>query len=345
MAVARRELTSLSREKTILLALIIQLFVAAFSSFLMVGLVSMYDPSGVTGEVTVAVTGNAAADLVEAARGVDGLRTVADADGETAVEAFEAGRAEAFVKAERSGGRITVTAMVPKNSLQKTLTVVQLRAATEALERTERVERAEYLETRPLGRPPEVNASPYFGFAYTVVLPLLLFLPAFVSGSVAVDTITEEVERGTLDLLRVAPISLVEIVDGKGGAMVALVPAQVALWVGLLEVNGIDIANIGFLLLLASGLALALVAGGVALAFLVPVRQHAQLLYSLGVLLAFTAAAFLSVNPVTTMARLAIDSPGRGTAVLTVGYAIVGLVVAVTVRVFVARTDPESLSR
>ena len=44
LTVAKRELAGLRAEKTILLAIGIQLFIAAFSSFLVVGLVSMYDP-------------------------------------------------------------------------------------------------------------------------------------------------------------------------------------------------------------------------------------------------------------------------------------------------------------
>lgn len=34
--------------------------------------------------------------------------------------------------------------------------------------------------------------QPYFGFTYTVLVPLLTFLPVFLSGSIAVDAITEE---------------------------------------------------------------------------------------------------------------------------------------------------------
>ena len=63
LVVARRDLASLSREKTIVLALAIQLFIAAFSSFLLVGLVSLYDPASAPGgDIDVGVAGNASAD-------------------------------------------------------------------------------------------------------------------------------------------------------------------------------------------------------------------------------------------------------------------------------------------
>jgi len=49
LTIAKRELQVLGREKTIVLALVIQLFVASFSGFLVVGLVSLYDPGSVEG--------------------------------------------------------------------------------------------------------------------------------------------------------------------------------------------------------------------------------------------------------------------------------------------------------
>ena len=45
---ARKELSGINYEKTILFAILLQLFVAMFSSFLMVGLTSMYDPSSLS---------------------------------------------------------------------------------------------------------------------------------------------------------------------------------------------------------------------------------------------------------------------------------------------------------
>ena len=46
--IAKKEFRGLLNEKTILLAVLLQLFIALFSSFLMVGLTSMYDPSSLS---------------------------------------------------------------------------------------------------------------------------------------------------------------------------------------------------------------------------------------------------------------------------------------------------------
>ena len=341
LAIARRELGSLSREKTIVLAILIQVVIAGFSSFLVVGLTSLYDPDAAADDVEVAVTGEEADALVAAAAEVEGLEATRYEDGEEAREAFDRGRVDAVATVRSSDGRIEVSASVPESSLRKTVIVVQLRAALNELERDERSERGAHLSEEPLPVPPTVDASPYFGFSYTVLLPLLTFLPVFISGSVVVDSLTEEMERGTLELLRVTPASLTAVVDGKAGLMAALAPVQVLAWVVLLEFNDIAVANIAALFVVASALAVVAVGFAAALAFAIPVRQRAQLTYSLGALAAFTAAAGLPEHPATTVALLAIGSPTRLTFAHVAGYAVAAVLVGLVVRRYVGGVSAE----
>jgi ABC-2 type transport system permease protein len=341
VAIARRELGSLSREKTIVLAILIQLVIAGFSSFLVVGLTSLYDPGAASENVEVAVTGEEADALIAAAAEIEGLEALRYEDRTAASAAFRRNRVSAVVRAESRDGRIAVSADVPQSSLRKTLVVVQLRAVLEELERDERADRDAHLEFDPLPLPPSIDASPYFGFSYTVLLPLLVFLPVFISGAVVVDSLTEEIERGTLELLRVAPVSVVGIVDGKAGLLAALAPLQVLAWVALLEFNDIAIANVALLAVLASALAVVAVAFAAALAVAIPVRQRAQLTYSLGALAAFAAAAALPEHPATTVARLAIGSATTGTHLHLAGYVVGAAVAVLAVRRYAAGISPE----
>ena len=341
--IARRELGSLSREKTIVLAILIQLIIAGFSSFLVVGLTSLYDPGGGGGDIQVAVTGDAAEKLIEAGNEVEGLNPVAYNDLSNARDGFNRGDAAAVAVAERSGGRIDVSIEAPQSSLQKTLVVVRLRAALEELERSERRDRTASLDFDPLPLPPSADASPYFGFTYTILVPLLAFLPVFISGAVVVDSMTEEVERGTLELLRVTPTSLIEIVEGKAGIMAVLAPLQLLLWVVLLGANGITISNVVALLVLTTAAATLAAVFAAGLAVAVPVRQRAQLTYSFGALAAFAAATALPEHPGTTVALLAIDSPTLTTYAHLGGYVITAAAAVVALRVFVGSLDAESL--
>ncbi|MFB6304776.1 MAG: ABC transporter permease [Haloferacaceae archaeon] len=327
LVVARRELRTLRAEKTIVLALLIQLFIAAFSSFLVVGLVSLYDPGSVEGyQVEVAVAGDAREDLVAAAAEVDGLSATGYADRSAARRAFDEGRVQALLLADEREGRVFVTALAPDSNVRTTVIVVQLRDALRTFERAERAERAAYLDRTPLALPDRVGSSPYYGFTYTVLLPLLLFLPVFIAGSVAVDSLTEEFDRGTMELLRVAPVTAADIVDGKALAAAGLAPAQALLWVVLLRINGTSVANLPRLLVLVGALATVVVALAAAVGLLAPDRRVAQFAYSLGVLVVFGGTALLPGGPINFAARLALDSVGTGATVLVAGYALAAAV-------------------
>jgi ABC-type Na+ efflux pump permease subunit len=321
LVVTRRELASLRAEKTVLLAVAIQLFVAAFSSFLVVGLVALYAPGAAGGSATVvvAVSGNASDELAPVIEEGPTREALTYTSRSAARDALEGGRADAAVHATlRPAGNVSVEAVVPEGSFRTTLAVAELAEAFEAFERERRADLAERLERTPLPVP-ESSGGSFVGFTYTVLLPLLVFLPVFISGSVAVDSLSEELERGTFELLRVTPLSVPEIVDGKALASATLVPVQVAAWLALLSLNGVRVAAPLATVLLAAGFGALAVAVGSALALLVPERRSAQLLYSVVVLAGFSGALFLPVSPPNAVARLAIGSAGAGTYALLAG--------------------------
>jgi ABC-2 type transport system permease protein len=340
LVIARRELRTLRSEKTILLALLIQLFIAAFSSFLVVGLVSLYDPGSADGfETTIGVTGDARDDLLRVVDEQPSMTGVAYDSESAARTAFETGTVDAVLLADRRAGRVFVTATAPDNNVQTTVIVVQLRDTLSAFERSERADRSAFLSSTPLDLPPRTRSPPYYGFTYTVLLPLLCFLPVFISGSMTVDSLTEEFDRGTLELLRAAPISTVDIVDGKVWAAGALAPAQTALWIGLLGANGTTVRHPVAILVVVAALALLVVTLGATIALLAPDRRAAQFLYSVGVLAAFGGATLLPSNPVTTVARLAVDSVGPAYSFVVVGYLVVGCGSYLLLRQAVPRAD------
>lgn len=341
LRIAGRELSSLRREKTIVLAVLIQLFVAAFSSFLVVGLVSLYDPGAVSDDVVVefAVTGDAREELAAVARG-DGRSIREFEDPTIARGAFRQGSVHAVLDARRDdSGRVHVTAVVPEGSLQTTLIVVQVKDVLSAFERQERAGLSHRLDRTPVPSPPETTASPYFGFTYTVLIPLLSFLPVFISGSVAVDSLVEEIERGTAELLRVAPVSPTAIVDGKLLATGILAPLQAGAWLALLSANGTAIANpwaiVAFVA--ASTTVVVALAAVVALAF--PDRSRAQFGYSMGVILLFGASQLLAQSPANAIARLAIGSPDGTTPLVVAGAVGLAILAYLACRTFV-RASP-----
>ena len=344
LRIAARELQVLGREKTIILALVIQLFVAAFSGFLVVGLVSLYDPGSVEGyQIDAAVTGNGSDEMLTA---IDQRAAVSGDQYNTtaaALEDFQSGQVDAVFRTDRTNNRLFVTMTAPEGSIETTLIVSEGQEALRALERQLRVDRASSLSTPPLPLPPDTGGNPYFDFTYTVLLPLLVFLPVFISGSITVDSITEEAEQGTLELLRVAPVTLVDIVDGKSVAMIAIAPLQAMLWLFLLTLNGVTIANASWLFGLVAATATIVVALSVAISLLAPDRRSAQLLFSIAVLLFFAGATLLPAGPANTAARLAIDSATLTTRLAVIVYGAVAVLAAVAARQLAKRTDPNTL--
>ena len=57
--------------------------------------------------------------------------------------------------------------------------------------------------------------STSFEFIYSVLLPMLMFFPAFVAGSMTIDSITEEVENNTLQTLLSAPLTVNGMIGAK----------------------------------------------------------------------------------------------------------------------------------
>ena len=333
LTVARRELASLRSEKTIVLAILIQLFVAAFSSFLAVGLVSLYDPGSVSNQFVVefGVTGEDGEDLVPVIEAEDGWRAVEYDTEEAAMRDFRRGEIHAVLTVERGDdGRAHVWVTAPDGNVRTTLVVAQIRDVLEAFERHERDRLSSRLDRTPVELPPDSSSSPYFGFTYTVLIPLLTFLPVFLSGSVAVDAIAEEYDRGTLELLRVTPLTPTDIVDGKMLAMGILAPAQAGAWLALLSFNGTQIANPVEILLLVTGLSLAVVTMGAATALAFRERKQSQFLFSMGVLVVFSATYLLPESPPNAVAKLAIGSP------TTLTHAMVGVYLLISAVGFLA---------
>lgn len=282
---------------------------------MVVGLVSLSDPGATQGGYTVdlAVSGDATDDLLAVADSGDARRAQAFESRDAALEAFATGRVDGILHTESSdNGRIFVEAIAPEGDFRTTLVVVQMKDALTGFERQQRTAMVDRLTTRPLPVPEPPTSNPYFEFTYTVLIPVLVVLPAFISGSITADSLAEEIERGTLELLRVAPVTTGEIVDGKALAMIAIAPAQAAAWLALLAIDGTHIARPGLLLVLVTAIATILVTLGAGLALAVRQRSEAQMLYSLTAIALLGLALFAPEGPPTVIAKLAV---GTGTQI------------------------------
>ncbi|MBI4361998.1 MAG: ABC transporter permease subunit [Euryarchaeota archaeon] len=317
-ALAKRELRGVAAERTLVLALFLQLFIALFSSFLAFGLVALYSPEELRGiqgpRVTVGLVGGdpGLEETLRAGR----IRVISYTTAGEALRDFYSRRLAAVLTvAPPEPGKppgsapVELDLVLPKNDLQGTLALVRLRAPLESFEEQVRHARAPHLPD-PYQLPEPARASPaMFELAYGLLLPLLVFLPGFISGALTIDLLTREWEEKTLDLLLVGPLTLRGVVMGKVIASSLLVPPQVALWLALLSLNNITTTSPHLLILLGtlSGVLLTSAAATFALAF--KERSQVQVVYSLFLILAFLTSFSIAGGPVNAATRLALGRP------------------------------------
>lgn len=340
ITIARRELWALRIEKTILLAVLIQLLIASFSSFLIVGLVTVYSPTeaGTETPVTYGLAGESIDDINQLIENTDGTEAEMYDSFRDAYVSFQSGDVDAILRInEQETGQLEAQLYAPKTGIYSTVIVVRTRGLLSDLQSEKRVEFDERLNYTPLEVDAEDESVPYFSFTYTVLVPILMFLPAFISGSVTSDVITEGLKRGTTELLRAAPVRDIEIIDGKLLAMCSLAPVQAGAWLALLSWNGVSIQNSPAIIVLVVGVTLIVGALGAGVALRYKDRSKAQFIYSALIVAVFGAATLLPEHPINTVARLAMGSETLVTYGLTAGYLLAGVTAVVVLRLYVSR--------
>lgn len=332
LALARKELRDIVRERSIVLAFLVQFFVAAFSAFLTVGLVGLYDPEsgGPTRRADIAYVGPGGFDLVLG--DADNLR-IHRLDVDVAHARFQSGELDAIVEEsylEADAAR-TVTLLVPQGEVSTTLLITQFKSLLRDYERELRLDRESRIEQPVVYVTTDANPNVYYGFAYTVLLPLLVLTPVFLAGATAGDGLSQEIQTRTLGLLRSTPLSTAEFVIGKIIVPVTLAPLQVLAWVLLLDLNGLHVSNVLFLLSFTTSLATLLACASVIIALFVRREGQTQAAYALVVLLFFVLSLLLPQDPMNVIGRLGAGAADTLTFVSVGIYAVWGLLLLAAV--------------
>lgn len=325
---ARREFAGILRERTILLAIVIQVFVAGFSSVLVVGLSALADPGSLppdTGIVVATAEPSAIEDRLRE-RGV-GIERFTDRS--EALSAFQAGRTDAALLVDDANGTrevVLVTLALPDGDIRATLILVQIKEVLEDYERELRDERRTRLVVEPLHLETSARGGEY-AFVMGLLIPLLVFLPVIVAGGLVADSITEELQKGTMPLLLATPATLRAILDAKVLANAATAPVLTAAWLLLLAVNGFAAPPAGAAAIIVLAAAIAVTAGvlAAAIALLTKDRDAAQVIYAIAFFLVGGATLLLPVSPVNAMALVAAGSAHGGVWAVVAGSVVVAV--------------------
>lgn len=305
-AVVKRELWSVIRDRTILISILIQFFIASFSSGLFLGMLQLYDVDTILrlsgGAIRIGVVDAGQSQLGPLIT-KHGMTVVPFATLDQAQAGFYQGQAVAIIDAPKAADNITeIGIYLPQSNTISSIVRMVIQEPLKEYENYLRIEKGVDIRYTDLQGEPSTS----FEFVYSVLLPLLMFFPAFVAGSLAIDALTEEFENDTMDTLLSAPLTVHGMINAKVTSVVILAVAQCGLWLVLLKLNGIAIQNTIWIFLLAlivSGITSTSAALG---AVLLRDRERSQFMYALMLLTAIALSNLVNLSPITILSRLAI---------------------------------------
>jgi len=312
-AMVKRELKSITREKTIMLAIVIQLFIASFSSVIVTGLMAFYDPDsiGQTSKIamTVGVVDQTGGPLVSILK-QENIRVRSLPDTATAEKAFRSGLVDTvlMVPAE-TGDVVNMKLMLPEMDSKSTVITMVLKEPLKKYEALLRQQNGVLMNYTDLDARPDTS----YEFLYSLILPILMFFPALLAGSIVIDTVSEEIQNKTMDTLRSAPVSLNQILGAKVCTAIITVLLQCSAWALLLRLNNVHIQNLGLVLLLSVTVGTIVSIGAAAASLYFKDRERAQFAYSMTLVVMAGLSYLITPSPFSLMARLATGSHYTGT--------------------------------
>ena len=304
-SIVSHELKSVRKEKTIMFAILIQLFIASFSSILLVGLMAFYDPDSIGQntniDLRVGVIGDNQNRFTALLRQRNlHVRVFTDAD--EAERAFKAGAIDTIVFIPDVKNNILEMKLVlPEMDSRATIVLMVLRGPLEQYENYLRKQLGVQVRYSDMGGKPYTT----YEFLYTLIIPILMFFPAFVAGSMVVDSISEEIQNNTLATLLSAPVSLNLILFAKMAASVIIAVMQCIVWALLLQFNGFAIQNLVLVLAFSMIIAATISLTASLISLLFRDRERSQFIYSITVVIAVGLSFFLDPSPFGLVARLA----------------------------------------
>lgn len=130
---------------------------------------------------------------------------------------------------------------------------------------------------------------------YGILLPFILLLPTFLATNMTTDAIVGEKEHRTYEYLLVIPINYRDIILGKAIPIAGIALVQVLLWTGIITAQGIPIYNLPLLVILLVLLNGLFIGMGVALSAVSDSIKDANV----GVTVILIAASLLFFLPVS----------------------------------------------
>ncbi|RLI76151.1 hypothetical protein DRO97_01590 [Archaeoglobales archaeon] len=309
LKIALKDLKAMFKERTFVSIILLLVFVASFSSVITFGILALYNPDyigfAVEKNVNVAIVGDAPIlERIVKAKKYDSLKD--------ALIDFYSNKIDAIIVLNENLTSNYVKVYLPKEeikAIQASLFIkeklVEYERELKRLNGIPNFDISFYLNKKRIEIPNGVSVA--FKFIYVVLIPLLMFTTAICCGGLIIDSIAEEMETKTIELLRATPTSISEIFGGKVLASIILSLVLTPTWIVLLVLNGVEIHNLFLVILLSLSFSLILTSIAYFVVVLTKDRERSQLTFSI---ISVSIMPLLFTNPHTPaslIGRIAAD--------------------------------------
>jgi|GEM_PF-2793896 len=327
-AIASREISAMLAEKSFILIVLLELLLVSSSGLLSVGYVLLTSPESSTTLndlsrlVYVGIVTQTPEDFsVELSRNKVHHTFYRSVD--VAKKDFRQGLIDAIIigDIDRGPPPSVIRVYLPDNSPKTALTKLALKKVFVSMEEDLRQDKlSAHAPGIELASYKIMNYKPqarYMEIYYIFTLPLLLFLPTVISGSLAIDSITQDLESKRMLNLILAPLKPAQIVFGKAIGSFALSIFQSVLWLSILSATFVSPKNHLWLMFLVGIYTVIFINAGSILALYLQKMRSSQILYtffSMSAISLFSPFAnlhplLLYMSPSYMITRLAMGSP------------------------------------
>ncbi|MEM0332157.1 MAG: ABC transporter permease subunit [Archaeoglobaceae archaeon] len=274
VALISKEIKNSLRERTIASVILLVFFIAAFSSVITYGLIYLYNPGYSNYPIKMAIVGDCGV-------GIDGICTTS----ERAFEMFYTNKVDAIVII-KTIEKTYVDLILPEDDYRAPIALSKIKRdlikIEEELRKKNNATIFEYkviYQNQELKVPEGVSIA--FRFVYLILIPLLCITTAIVAAGMVIDSLTEEFERGTIEILLASPLSERMILFSKIVSPMLVSSVLTTLWIALLILNGIEIHNPPLVFIAGVSLASIFILTAYIIALKLKDRERSQFLFSI----------------------------------------------------------------
>jgi len=308
LRLALKDLKGMVKERTFVSVMVLLIFVTSFSSVITFGILTLYNPEyvgfAIEKEANVALVGNAPMlEKIMKVKKYDSLQK--------AFRDFYEGDIDAIIVANESS-KSYLRVYLPKEEIKAIQTSLFIKEKLVKYEKELRrrnsipiFELSFYAKGKRIDLPQGVSIS--FKFIYVVLIPLLMITTAVSAAGLLIDSMTEEIETKTLELLKSSPLSSTEISIGKILASYILSATLTPIWIILVIANGIDIHNVALVFSLSLSFSLMLISLAYTLSVVIKDRERSQLVFSIVIISIIPLLFTNPFSPVGLVGRIAAN--------------------------------------